>query len=159
LGDAGGGVPDGTGGEPYTTRKCERWGTACSRLFPVRVDFTGSRLIIGECRAVIGRRCSSVDDVGGVTVEGGGWRVEGVLEVVGLARLAAGERWSFEGGGKGGEGAVVIEGAKKAGSYRGDLARIEASAWEAGQGASMVEGVEESFSYCRDLACVEASVW
>ena len=61
----------------------EGWGTRCQGIhFPVIMHVTESWLVRREGPAVGVWMRSSIDDVGGVAVEGVGWRVEGVTEVV-----------------------------------------------------------------------------
>ena len=97
--------------------------------FPVIVDIAKSRLVRGEGCAVRVWSCCSVDEVGGVAVEGGGWRVEGMGEVVGLAGLGAIESWSAEGSWEVGDASAIIESLEEVVSYYGDVARIETSDW------------------------------
>ena len=122
-------------------------GTACRRYFPVRGDFAGSRLVIGEGCAVGVWRRSAVDDEGGVTIEGEAGGVEGVTEVVGPAGISYIQNRSFEAGWKGGDATVMIEAGEEIGSYCGYFARVEAACWQTGECAIRVEPGEEIVSY------------
>ena len=50
-----------------------------------------------------------------------------------MARLAAGQGWSFEGGGEIGEFPVVVEALEEVASYCHDVAHVKASAWQTSQ--------------------------
>ena len=136
----------------------ERQRTLSGRTgFPVIVHVAESRLVGGEGRAVRIWSCYTADDVGSVAVERMEWGIEGVSEGTGHVGLSSGKGGSFEGGWEGGEGAVVIEGAEKVDSYRGDIARVEASGGKTGQCPLLVEVSEKVLSYGSDVARVEAA--
>ena len=63
--------------------------------------------------------------------------------------------------GKASEGCSIAVGetAEKFISYRGDVTRVEASAWQTRQRAIHVEEEEETVSYGGDIARVEAACW
>ena len=106
----------------------EGWGTWRHWVdFPVIMHIAESRLVRREGRTVIGRGRSAIDDVGGIAVEGVGWGVEGIEEVVGLTRLGGVENWSFETGWETGQPSVLVEGVEEGAPYHFDVARIKAA--------------------------------
>jgi len=72
------------------------------------VHVAETRLIVREGRAIGRWRRSTVDDVGGVTIEGVEWGVEGVFEIVPPPSKFT-VSWSFEARWERSDFSIVIE--------------------------------------------------